>query len=414
MFSSKSSGKETMLSNILMKLKYIFISFSFVINCLNENPNLKIEDLILTSLTSSPEITNPKSWKKKVKININNLGQSSNLIDFTVLVRLNPSRINYSNTLENGQDIRFFDSTETIELPFEIESWNPNGDSIFWVKIPTIPANSNSGTFWLYLSNPDAEIVDLKTQAWDSDFRTVLHFNTLADSTISNIDATICSGLDDSSGPESGPTTSSGHIGNSQEFNGNNQCLTIPSTVLPNAGTQGTIEVWVQPFSSNANNNLSRYVFSHTSLNYLTTNNRIYMSIYNCTSTCGTGNLNYYNGLGDRFAQVPPNGGDSGFDFTLNQWSHLILTWNNGNFRSYFNGNEYMNTYSTAGFIANGIEPIFRIGSFITNPDPNQYWHGKIDEMRFSNIGRSADWLRAQYLSTSDSFLQYESEIDNL
>lgn len=39
-----------------------------------------------------------------------------------------------------------------------------------------------------------------------------------------------------------------------------------------------------------------------------------------------------------------------------------------------------------------------------------RYLNGVIDEVRVSNIARSSDWIRAQYLSQSGAFVSIESE----
>ena len=61
---------------------------------------------------------------------------SSNLQDFPVLVKLDSSRVDYSQTQDNGEDLRFYDADGTL-LSHEIETWNESGDSFVWVKVPT-------------------------------------------------------------------------------------------------------------------------------------------------------------------------------------------------------------------------------------------------------------------------------------
>ena len=39
----------------------------------------------------------------------------------------------------------------------------------------------------------------------------------------------------------------------------------------------------------------------------------------------------------------------------------------------------------------------------------NDFWHGDIDEVRISDTPRSADWLAAQYLAMTDSFITFSS-----
>ena len=84
------------------------------------------------------------NWLKRVKLVFTNT-VSEELTDFPVLVVLDSERISYTETLDEGQDIRFVDADGTM-LPHEIESWNEAGSSYVWVKVPSIPASSSTDT----------------------------------------------------------------------------------------------------------------------------------------------------------------------------------------------------------------------------------------------------------------------------
>src|SRR5688572_6468348 len=49
------------------------------------------------------------SWAYRRKITFDNSAQAENLTNFPVLAKLDATRINYSNTQNSGQDIRFTD-----------------------------------------------------------------------------------------------------------------------------------------------------------------------------------------------------------------------------------------------------------------------------------------------------------------
>jgi hypothetical protein len=38
------------------------------------------------------------------------------------------------------------------------------------------------------------------------------------------------------------------------------------------------------------------------------------------------------------------------------------------------------------------------------------YWDGLLDEARFSNVARSADWVGAQYKSMNDTYITFGAE----
>ncbi len=54
-------------------------------------------------------------WKYRKKLTFDNSGQSENLIDFPVLVKLTPANFDYSHCESDGRDIRFVDSDDTTE-----------------------------------------------------------------------------------------------------------------------------------------------------------------------------------------------------------------------------------------------------------------------------------------------------------
>ena len=67
---------------------------------------------------------------------------TSTLSGFPVLVRIaenSPSGFSYDDlqSKATGADIAFVDMSSN-GLPFEIDTWNPNGTSLIWVRLPTM------------------------------------------------------------------------------------------------------------------------------------------------------------------------------------------------------------------------------------------------------------------------------------
>jgi glucose/arabinose dehydrogenase len=67
-------------------------------------------------------------WQARRKLTFDNSAQSGALVDFPVLVTLDPTRINYARTKPGGADLRFADAAGD-PLPYEIETWTPGGVS---------------------------------------------------------------------------------------------------------------------------------------------------------------------------------------------------------------------------------------------------------------------------------------------
>ena len=78
-----------------------------------------------------------------------------------------------STQITSETSIRFYEEGGTKELPFEIESWNPNGTSTVWVKVPTLEANAETKIVGYY--NGD-ETTTKSTDVWGDTYQLVEHF----------------------------------------------------------------------------------------------------------------------------------------------------------------------------------------------------------------------------------------------
>ena len=88
-------------------------------------------------------------WLYRKPVIVSNSGGTA-LSGFQVKITLNTSNFDFTKSLSaNGSDIRITDSNGTTLLPFWIESWTPTLATI-WVKVPSIPANSEFAMIYLY------------------------------------------------------------------------------------------------------------------------------------------------------------------------------------------------------------------------------------------------------------------------
>ena len=80
-----------------------------------------------------------------MKIDFTVSGDYSDVSDFPVLVRLaenSPAKFSYAACAEDGSDIRFFDTAGTVAYDYEIDAWNPSGESLVWVRLPSAAKNT--------------------------------------------------------------------------------------------------------------------------------------------------------------------------------------------------------------------------------------------------------------------------------
>ena len=92
-------------------------------------------------------------WDCRKPVIINNPGDA--LSDYQVLVTLNSSNFDYSKANPDGSDIGFVDGDNTVALNYWIEEWDAAGDSMIWVKVPSIKDSGNT-TIYMYYGNPIA------------------------------------------------------------------------------------------------------------------------------------------------------------------------------------------------------------------------------------------------------------------
>ncbi|RLF39247.1 MAG: hypothetical protein DRN00_02390 [Thermoplasmata archaeon] len=123
-------------------------------------PALDLEDLKVVASAEGWKLTDLRSlhfflrrnFKYRRKITITE--QSGNdLTDYQVLIELDRSNFNFEHTQTNGEDIRFTDADGNL-LDYWIEKFDPVAEEVkIWVKVPSIPANSEI-EIYMYYGNP--------------------------------------------------------------------------------------------------------------------------------------------------------------------------------------------------------------------------------------------------------------------
>lgn len=152
-----------------------------------------------------------------------------------VPVRLSESGISgfqYADVAANGADLVFIDE-ELNALPYEIETWDPEGESLIWVQVPRL---SSSTVVKLYYKEVEAGTTPAPSSPW-SDYAGVWHLSsergsaTIGDLTTNYLD----------------PIT--GVFGGGYNLKGVSSYLAIPQEemleAVPDKSTL-TIETWVK------------------------------------------------------------------------------------------------------------------------------------------------------------------------
>ena len=100
----------------------------------------------------------PTDYARRIPAVLSGYAGTDTLTNFPVLVKLaagTPAGFDYADCAEDGADIRFASPDGTV-LPHEIDTWNTNGESLVWVKIPAISGTATAFSMYYAASDPAA------------------------------------------------------------------------------------------------------------------------------------------------------------------------------------------------------------------------------------------------------------------
>ena len=333
------------------------------------------------------------NWSSRMQLTFDNASRPENLTDFPVLVTLDANRFNYALAQSDGADLRFVDTNGQV-LAYEIETWNPAGRSAIWVKVPQIDASSNTDSIWMYYGNNTAPAGQNPTAVWSNGYVGVWHLNgdpsgsqTVQDSSSSNVDGTSI-GMD-------ATNQIIGPIGGALNFNGTNEAIRINSTASdPTAvdPSQLTIEAWANSTGDSGTwerivNRRNLVVIIPFESYGLATSSSDHTQVVNSTGT-------------------PDLTGTTG-SLPEDRWRYLTGVLSGSTSSLYVDGT--LNATQTGATSLGSSDDDITIGAgkMGFSSTLSQYWTGGIDEVRLSNVARSAAWTAAQYASMTDTFIIY-------
>ena len=320
-----------------------------------------------------------------------NLGVTSeDQINFQVLVKLdNGSDIDYSKTLDAGEDIRFTDSDGTTALDYEIEEWNESGTSYVWVQVPQIDSNSSSDSIYMYYGNSGASDGQNASAVWDNDYSMVYHFNEASGTTGAD-------SVTDSTGNGAGTPSSgisfgqSGKISTTADFSSGTG-INAGSIGSPTLTAPTTVSFWINTssYSSPSRQNPFEQAYGGWGTMTIETNSRI--SWYFGSNG---GNSSPYGG--HQSSNLMSNGSWIKVTGVRDPTGYTYKWYKNG---AYLSGSTYSSSYPVIN------TRTFTIGDGYVNP-----LKGKLDEFRVSQVARSAAWIAAAYKSENDEYNTFGNE----
>ena len=333
---------------------------------------------------------------------------TSPLANFPILVRLSTARqpwFNPADCAANGADLRFALSDGTI-LAHEIDTWNPSGESLVWVNIPSLSASTVINAYWGATDPAFAPFVN-PADTWP-DFVAVYHLGegdaTAYDSSANSYTAVNAAAVSPGSNPKIG-----GCARITDSYNTTVTSLVNLDAVKPLADrSRLTISAWIafDAYAEGANQQSSNISIGKKYHGWNTKNGGFdcrFFESHPCfglvlNSGGGAGSeKDFHNWYDNPLAPSKSSG----------NWIYLTCTVDGSTAAKYFNGTLFAGPRT------------FSHG--ILGPDLDGYYYsfgasqatGRMDEVRLRDGVASAAWIAADYAQQNDAdFLDYAEEVD--
>jgi hypothetical protein len=327
------------------------------------------------------------SCNRRITIDSTKVEGSSDLTNFPFLIRIQndcnlKSAANGGGVQNsNGWDIIFTDSDGVTQLDHEIEEYDgTTGDLTAWVRVPTLPYNSDKDIYMYYGKSGLTCDPSNPTGVWASGYEAVYHLNDdFEDSTSHNRDATAedtgTYGAVIADGEDFGPQDEIA-IGN-WNFSGDE--LTLQAWARFDDFYQDDPRVFSKASGTSEQNHVFMLGLGGTGENYLR------MRI-----KTGTDDLTGTTTIVD--TDDPLSSGN---------WYLIAGTYDGANMRMLLDGVQVHSAAKTGNLRVNSWN--IALGNHPGGTSTTySSMDGKLDEVRILSAARSANWLRTEYNNQSD------------
>ena len=349
-------------------------------------------------------------FKKYVEVTLTtNLAETAITTGVPALVKLSETAIagfDYDDfSLANGGDMMFVDA-DGNPLPHEIDTWNTDGESLVWVKLPSTAKDTK---IFLYYGN---EVVSTEepVDVW-TDYVGIWHFEEATAATAEH-----------SNGTYANSTAIAGIDGHVAQHTKTNEVGRFGKGFRTNDSTGMKVGnynyggVWVNdsgansPIDGGENFTISGW-FKHGDFNY------VYDHLFYKRHKSSNNSTDSYN---DAFAiecnannaqnpKVKTRGSsDIGKELSLTNdlhdaWGYLTFVYAGTRFDLYENG-EHLGWGVIDACIDNDSPLVFGNNCIVASGEMGDAaWNGWIDEVRYSKGSKSAEWVAAEFAAMNTS-----------
>ena len=342
----------------------------------------------------------PGNYSYRVSMTASGYSGEERLEKFPVLVRLSPQTVNGFDyemvKTADGSDIAFTDSTGNV-IPHEIDTWNTSGESLIWVRLPSLSGTET--TFTMHFGSTTTTAGGDSSDVWTNKYAAVWHLNRDAkDSTGHNLGYTTYTASEisfrsnDILGMGSHSETS-GDSGGTKRIVFDNPANFMAQMSDQDVSSHAlTVSAWIK--------------LDSTSIDQV---RRLICWKQNYGDSTGFEIFKRSGSLALRGSQ-----GSGGFD-NINwnwssDWTHLVAVFNGTKAWCYMNGTLISNNNSATGTVAAVKKATVGVGLGGMGGGSSQAYacRGDYDELRFYDGVASADWAKAEYDTVVDrQFLSY-------
>ena len=350
-------------------------TYTWYVNTVDKNSGMWTNVSYTCSTEMEPAAWWNNAWlyRKEIIIDHTKVHGESPLTNFPVLVEFTDADV-AAHAQDDGDDIVFTDYY-TSKLNHEIELYeNDTGHLVAWINVPSL-SDTVDTTLYMYYGNAVTSNQENVEETWNSDFVMVQHLeetsSTHYDSTANDNDGTPQAGINQNA---------VGKINGADEFDGLDDYINIPAdSTLDFSPNDVTLEAWIKTDDYTTD----QIVIQHE-------RSKIRIMDNNIKSTWGA-----------------PSHVDSSVTPTNGQWYYVAVSYD-GSAQSVYIDGVFKNsaTYSYES----------TTGKAVTISHPSSYFFdGIIDEVRLSNVSRSAGWIETCYNSMDDpsTFFSLGSEEQN-
>ena len=320
------------------------------------------------------------------------------LTDFPVLVKVeenSPQGFSYADCRKpEGRDLRFADAAGNL-LACEVDTWDTNGVSAVWVKVPSLSASTKISAYYGWSFAPPVDPADV----WEEGYVGVWHLGESA-LPLKESSGTSTAFTETADGKEA--LASTGVVGGAVDFAAgtvNSRLLALDDDDLDEFD-DFTVELWTKQASAMPQGSYQPYL-----LTKVASGQYAYVFYQNMVTANGVFRVgNGSNDAGITSSAMTP---------TMDVWNHQVVVRHTTDNKAYCymngspapeGGKKLPDGYEVT--IPNSSSPLY-LGNAQTTANTKGF-PGQIDELRISKVARSAEWVRATHDTVmSDRFATY-------